>query len=157
MSHRKRITGIILATACISLLISEVARAQLGEKVEAIDKLAKKLGSARQAVRTQLNFTVHEVVNPGLTLREYTDKDGVIFAVAWDGLSQPDLAPILGSYFEDFSQNISQSPKPFGRKSQSEVQGEKVTVVKWGHMRSAHGKAFVAAKLPEGVKAEDIQ
>ena len=122
-----------------------------------IDKLAKKLGSARQAVRKQVNFTVHEVVNPGLTLREYTDKEGVIFAVAWDGISQPDLAPILGSYFEDFSQNISQSPKTFGRKAQSEVRGEKVTVVKWGHMRSAHGKAFVAAKLPEGVKAEDIQ
>ena len=157
MSHIKRITGTILATACISLMVSEVAPAQLGEKAEALDKLAKKLGSARQAVRTQVNFTVHEVVNPSLTLREYADKDGVIFAVAWDGLTQPDLAIILGSYFEDFSQNMSQSSKPFGRKAQSEVQGEKVTVVKWGHMRSAHGKAFVAAKLPEGVKSDDIQ
>ena len=136
---------------------STVSFATLGEKIDSVDAVAKKFGGARQAARQQPNFSIHEVTNPNLTLREYANKEGIIFAVAWDGLNHPDLSSILGSYFEDFSQGLANQSKNRSRASHSEVSGEKITVIKWGHMRSAHGKAFIKSLLPSGVTAEDIQ
>jgi hypothetical protein len=131
--------------------------AQLGDKIQSIDALATKTKLITKPPVSHKNYTLHELSDGTLTIREYADKDGRIFAVAWDGMSHPDLSMLLGSYFEDFSASVTHGGRPYGRPTQSEVQGEHVTVVKWGHMRSAHGKAFLHGDLPSAVKSEDIQ
>jgi Protein of unknown function (DUF2844) len=133
------------------------AWAQLGDKTSTIDQLASKTKLSVKPVVTQKNYTIHELSDGVLTIKEYANKDGRIFAITWDGLSHPDLALLLGSYFEDFSQSVTHGGRPYGRTSQSEVRGEHVSVLKWGQMRSAHGKAYLHDELPQGLTIENIE
>ncbi len=137
--------------------VSTPAPAQLGDKVDTIDQLAVKTKLTKKPPVAHKDYSVHELTDGVVSIREYADKENKVFALAWDTLSQPDLSLLLGKYFDDFSVSVTHGGRPYGRPTQSEVRGEYVTVVKWGPMRAAHGKAYLHNDLPSGVKPEDIQ
>jgi hypothetical protein len=37
-----------------------------------------------------------------MILREYASRDGVVFAIAWKGLKDSELGPLLGSYAAEY-------------------------------------------------------
>ena len=90
----------------------------------------------------------------GRTVREYVSPKGLVFGVAWQGPTMPDLQQLLGSYFVQVKQ-AAQSRRRRG--GPLVVQTKDLILVSGGHMRSFHGTAYAPALLPDGVSAEVVR
>ena len=90
------------------------------------------------------------------TIREFVDNQGVIFAIAWQGLDPPDLSVILGSYYSGYQAADKATPKKHGRRNRS-VKRENLIVETWGAMRTLHGRAYDPSLIPAGVSLNEIK
>jgi hypothetical protein len=146
---------------CLSLLLVApfgpgVAHATLGEKADSIAKDRKALSAVKKATTSHENYTVQEVASDATTVREYINPEGIIFAVAWDGMAHPDLTALLGSYASDYHSAKQKQPRRHGQK-RSQVTGDKVVVETGGHMRNLRGRAYLPTLIPEGVALNEIK
>jgi uncharacterized protein DUF2844 len=108
-------------------------------------------------VRTMRNarYTMHELKTPsGTAVREYVAPTGMVFAVAWQGPSMPDLRQVLGAHFDEYVAAVAANRRKRGPVS---VQLPDLVIQSGGHMRGFVGKAYVPDALPPGVSAEDVQ
>lgn len=128
------------------LLASTSAWATLGQPIDRSFRLEG----------VQSNFTVHTIDSGAATVREYVNSSGVVFGLAWNGLTHPDLSSLLGNYANEYQEKARQHPQSFGRRSSS-VNTGRVVVEKWGHMRSMKGRAYDPALLPRGMNADEIK
>ncbi|HJV36678.1 DUF2844 domain-containing protein [Geomonas sp.] len=149
----------ILAGAAIVILSAAhtgPAFATLGEGADSVAKDRKALSATKRATTTRAaNYSVQEVVSDTVTVREFISPDGVVFAVAWNGLTTPDLTTLFGSYFPEYQDAKQQAPRRHGHK-QSRVKSGNIVVETWGHMRNLQGRAYVPALVPGGVNLEEI-
>lgn len=145
-----------LALAAPFLAIPLRAHATLGEPAASVETDRKALSAARRTTTTVDGYTVQEVKSDANTVREYVSSSGVVFAIAWNGLSHPDLTPLLGTYAGEYRQALRQTPRVPGRRS-LKVKGDRVVVEKWGHMRNLQGRAYVPALIPPGVSLDEIK
>jgi hypothetical protein len=155
----KLIIPITLVGTAIVVLTAAHARpahATLGEGADSVAKDRRALSATKRATTTRANYTVQEVVSDAVTVREYLTPDGIVFAVAWNGLAHPDLATLLGSYTKEYQDAKQQAVRRHGHK-QSQVKSGNVVVETWGHMRNLQGRAYVPALVPGGVNLEDIR
>jgi len=137
-----------------SLTLPVLAHATLGEAPSVSSQVATK--SMKTAVSSSQLYTVHEAQTGSGTVREYANASGIVFGIAWSGTRSPDLKSLLGTYAQDYTDASKAQPRVPGRRSRS-VQGDRVTVQRWGHFRNIGGRAFDPALIPDGVKIEDIQ
>jgi len=89
-----------------------------------------------------------------ISITEYLDNSGQIFAVTWKGITHPDLSKILGSYFDQY-QIIKD--KEHRKMAQYRVRSEDLVIEKSGKMRNVSGKAYVVSLLPKGFNLNDLQ
>lgn len=143
----------LLATPFMSARQSEAA---LGEPAASVAVDRKALSATQRAATIRKGYTVQELVTGGNTVREYIAPSGIVFAVAWNGISHPDLTPLLGTYVTEYKQALRQAPRQRGQR-RSQVRAARVIVEKWGHMRNLQGRAYVPALIPEGVSSDDIK
>jgi hypothetical protein len=142
------------AAAVIAFAAALPVHASLGDieaSVEA-DRLA--MGATQ---RTQLSpaFITHELQMPsGATIREYVTPTGIVFGVAWQGPSIPDLRQLLGSHFDDY---VAAMETRRTRRSPVLVQLPGLVVQSSGHMRAFSGHAYLPAALPPGIAPEEIR
>lgn len=150
-------SGIIVCTALLTLsaVIPGQVFATLGERADSVDKDRKALAAVKRATTTQANYTVQEVASAGVTVREYVSPSGVVFAVAWNGYTWPDLSVLLGSYHQEYKVAKQQTPRRHGQRQQQIVSGN-VVVETWGHMRNLQGRAYVPSLVPAGVNINEI-
>jgi len=100
-------------------------------------------------------FTVHELrAASGTTVREYVSPTGVVFGVAWQGPSLPDLRQLLGVYFDQY---VEAAAARRTRRAPVLVELPGLVVQSSGHMRAFAGRAYLPQGLPQGVAAEEIQ
>jgi hypothetical protein len=135
---------------------SEPALATLGEKVESIARDSKTLRATQKTAVSGTGFTVQEMTSDANTVREYLTPSGVVFAVAWNGLAHPDLTTLLGSYAPEFQEAKRKMVRKPGQKRMA-LQGSRVVVETWGHMRNLQGRAYVPILIPEGVTIDEIR
>ncbi|HEV2245917.1 MAG TPA: DUF2844 domain-containing protein [Terriglobia bacterium] len=115
----------------------------------------------QQRMRAQLRetarqgYSIKELGTPdGKTIREYVSPSGLVFGVAWQGPTMPDLQQLLGSYFVQ----LQRAPRPRRlRGAPLVVRGKDFVLVSGGHMRSFHGAAYAPNLLPAGVSAEVVR
>jgi len=131
-------------------------RASLGGKADSVEADRKALSAARRATVARAGYTVEEVDTGAVRVREYVSPAGVVFAVAWNGLSPPDLDALLGSYAAAFRDADRQVPRTPGRRSRA-VRTPRLVVERWGHMRNWQGRAYDPALLPAGVSVDEIR
>lgn len=126
----------------------------LGDKVtkKQMTTLARKL----KDVDSAKPYSIQEIESGGVTLKEYVTSDGVIFAVTWRGLSHPNLAQLLGSYYSDYRAEKARVPRQKGMRLEN-VQTSQVVVKRAGHMRDLQGQAYDARLFPDGFKTEDLK
>jgi hypothetical protein len=142
-----------LALACVTL----PAHAVLGGLESGLGAEAQALGPEVKAqVKTYPRYRVH-LFQPGsknLTVRQYAGQDGRIFGVVWDGSVKPDLAELLGPYYQQYLEAAKAAGyvRGLGRVEQPDF----VLRVS-GHMRHYLGIAWVPSLLPAGVATGDIQ
>jgi len=108
-------------------------------------------------LRTMPNarYTMHELQIPsGTVVREYVAPTGVVFGVAWQGPSMPDLRQVLGTHFDEYVAAVAARRNVRGPVL---VQLPGLVVQSGGHMRGFIGKAYVPEALPQGVSADDVR
>ena len=103
------------------------------------------------------NYTVRKTVQAnGTTVSEYANSSGVVFAVAWQGRSMPDLSALLGSYFSGFKAQADATRNTRNIGTPVNISTDSVVVHSGGRMRNFSGNAYVPALIPSGVTISDV-
>jgi hypothetical protein len=140
---------IALATAMLLPLISYAA---LGGAPNAGSSAPK---AARSLLQNTAAYSVQTSVDAdGVTLREYTLPNNVVFAVTWQGPVRPDMTALLGSYFQRFVS--AGEARPHGTGPMIERSGDLV-IQSAGRPGNLFGKAYVPRLVPAGVSIDDLQ
>ena len=146
--------GLVLLAA--TLAVVRQVGATLGGSADSVSTDRKALSAVQGATTVQPGYTVQEIVSDAAHLREYVSPGGIVFAIAWNGFMPPDLTRLLGSYAAEYQQALQNTPRQTGVRHQ-QVQGKRVIVEKWGHMRNLQGRAYVPALVPSGVSLDEIK
>ena len=155
---QRKIYSLFLCAALIivGLAAGRTAMATLGEPADSIASDQKALSALRSSSSVYKNYTVQQVESAAVTVREYISPSGIVFGVAWNGMTHPDLTQLLGTYFTEYQQARKQAPRKPGRRS-SQVKTNRVIVETWGHMRNLQGRAYAPALIPSGVTIDEIK
>lgn len=151
----------VLSTFLFTGLIPASALAVLGEKASSTQTVKTELAAASQKMSVEVSTSANAKWNlqiieaDGVTVREFSDKDGTVFAVAWRGINRPDLSLLLGDYYQEFFAAEKAEPKTKSR-APSETKTSRVTVRRSGHMRDMRGLAYLPDKVPAGVLVQDL-
>jgi hypothetical protein len=137
-------------------LAGRLAHSTLGEPANSVVSDRKAFSAVQRATTTRNGYTVQEFESDANIVREYISPAGVVFAVAWNGLSHPDLTSLLGSYVGEYKQALRQTPRRRGQRH-LQVKTNSVIVEKWGHMRKLQGRAYIPALIPSGVSINEIK
>ena len=96
--------------------------------------------------------TVHVQTLPNaLTLRQYVDSSGLVFAVGWDGPVLPDFERLLGQHYAAYANAV-----PKQRRSVN-LHDSAVVIESGGMMRAYAGRAYLPGRLPIGWSVNDIR
>jgi hypothetical protein len=96
-------------------------------------------------------YSVHASVDgDGVTVREYTLPDNVVFAVTWQGPVRPDMTVVLGSYFPRF---VSAGEARHHGTGPMIERGGDLVIQSAGRPGNLFGRAYV----PGNVSADDLQ
>lgn len=140
--------------ALLAAAIAPAALAALGG-TEASVKADQHHLQATLSTAATSRYTVHELATPARsTVREYAAPSGVVFGVAWEGASHPDLRQLLGPYFPQYVDALA---KRRTRRSPVSVTLPGLVVQAGGHMRAFTGRAWLPSELPAGVVSGDIR
>ncbi len=156
MMGRKRKLYASLVLILVFAMASGVAHAALGERASSIEADRHTLSAVQGASVAHRLYTVHEIKTDATTIREYVSLDGIVFAIAWNGLVHPDLTALLGTYAVEYKEALQNTPREHGRR-QLRVQSCRVVVEKWGHIRNLKGRAYAEELIPSGVSIDDIK
>jgi hypothetical protein len=148
--HSSLSFGLLLAAA----MACSNARAALGGKSDAIQ--TERLHMKATLLNLQsTNFTIHELqTTTGITIREYANVAGVIFAIHWQGPTKPDLQQLLGNYFAAY-RAAARTAGATHRHARIELPTLQVTET--AQMRLFAGTAYDPTLMPAGVIPADIQ
>jgi hypothetical protein len=146
--------ALIRGVALIMLAVPPAAFATLGGDLASVETDQRQLrGTLRMAVRAE-RYVVHELQAPSGTLvRQYAAADGVVFGIAWQGPSMPDLRQVLGGYFPQYVE----AAKARRARGPLLIRQPGLVVRSGGRMRAFHGHAYDPRLLPEGVAPEAIR
>ena len=142
--------------AFLLLFFTGTARATLGEPASSLESNRAALKAVHKSTTTHGVYTIHEDTSDGTRIRQYISSSGVVFAVAWNGVSHPDLASLLGNYNDDYRQVLRSTPRKPGKRH-VQLRGSRVVVEKWGHMRNLQGRAYAPSLLPSAVNIDEIR
>ena len=155
MGRRKTLYASFVLIVVVALA-SGVAHAALGERVSSVETDRQALSAVQGASVAHRHYTVHEIRTDATVVREYVSPDGIVFAIAWNGLVHPDLTALLGTYAGEYEEALRSTPREHGRR-QLRVKSTRVVVEKWGHIRNLKGRAYDPALIPPGVSIDDIK
>jgi hypothetical protein len=128
-------------------------RAVLGENETSIGRDRVALAMERQPARAHAAMTVHELRKATQTVREFVDRSGTVFAVAWSGIAPPDLPRLLGAYHQEYRAAAAKRAARGPRR----VESAHVVVETWGHGRALQGRAWIPSLVPAGANLDDVQ
>jgi hypothetical protein len=172
-SRNFRGAAVLLGLACLPLL----AEATLGQAQASVETDRLSFGAARRAADGASNnaasggaaavmraavlraFSVQEMVlTDGTAVREYVDASGVVFGVAWDGMSIPPLAQLLGDDLLAKTRTAFEAgrAKRAGRGPVS-IQTSDIVFHSGGHPQAFFGNAYLPQRMPAGVSPADIR
>jgi hypothetical protein len=155
---KRRLYALFLGLGLSMAIFATAQRteATLGESADTVESDRKALSAVRGATTDHNSYTVHEFDSNSTVVREYVSPTGVVFGIAWKGLTHPDLTRLLGSYAGEYLEALRQIPRQQGRR-RLQVKTNRVVVEKWGHMRSLQGRAYAPDLIPSGVSVDEIR
>jgi Protein of unknown function (DUF2844) len=144
---------ILLAAFVVLLVGSTPSWAVLGEYENSVSTDQQRMhAQLREAAGRGYSIKQLSSGN-GNVVREYVSPAGLVFGVAWQGPTMPDLRQLLGSYFGQLQQ-ASQSRR---RRGPLMIKTNDFVLVSGGHMRSFRGAAYMPSLLPANVSAEVVR
>lgn len=104
-----------VALAAAALASATRATAGLGERAESMAEDRKALGAEAREPVAHERYSVERMQSPANEVREFVSPAGIVFAVAWDGISHPDLSRLLGAYALEY-RRAAAKPGAIGRR-----------------------------------------
>ena len=155
---KKSIKALFLGFYLVVILLATVQRSQatLGESMDSVETDRRSFSAVRHTAQATHGYTVQDFTTDGNVVREYISQSGVVFAIAWNGLTHPDLTALLGTYLGDYQQALRTTARQKGKRH-LQVKANRVIVEKWGHMRNMQGRAYIPALFPSGVSINEIK
>ena len=146
-------SAIAVALAAAGFIAAPAAQATLGQRTDSVAADATRLSAIAHASSVHAAYTLHTITLPsGTVVREYAGADGIVFGVAWDGPTLPDLKAALGPAFDRFTHaNPSRGGGPLA------VSASDLVVYSSGHLRAFSGHAYLPQALPAGVDATAVR
>ncbi|MDR5750927.1 MULTISPECIES: DUF2844 domain-containing protein [unclassified Caballeronia] len=142
------------ATIACLMMTGEPALARLGSTIATtLDSSPGRV--IRHAKNGELSFDETTDSN-GITLRQYVDSAGVVYAVSWHGAAMPDLDALLGAHFARYKSAAAGSQASHGLHA-SRVADDDLVVESGVRLRQFVGRAWLTDALPAGVTADDIE
>lgn len=140
-----------LACALLALCAATPARARLGADVASVqaDQQAWNASSVQMPLAGATLYT--QTLPNGVHVRQYADASGLVFAVAWDGPVLPDFGRLLGEHASAYADAVRRQQRGV------HVQSAALVIESGGMMRSFSGRAYLPARLPPTVTAQDIR
>ncbi len=143
--------------ACASLLLYSLsAFAGLGKDISSLHKDARMLG-ARLRVTEHPRYLLHEISHRWIRVRQFSGRDGKIFALAWRGKKHPDLKALLGDHLSDFQRAVAEARNTRRHGGSLAATVGRVHVNMGGHMGAMHGQVWLTDKLPSGMDLHEIR
>ena len=129
------------------------AKATLGGNVSSVGTDQVRMHATAHSVASQTAYTVHLITLPsGTVVREYVAPNGIVFGVAWDGPTLPDLKTTLGAAFDQYVAATATR-----RSTPLAVSNDDLVVFSGGHLRAFAGYAYLPQAIPAGVDVSVIQ
>ncbi len=155
LSSRFRIAalGSIVAT-----LSAGPALAALGGPLESVEADRAHMRAAAAPALQMEGYTVHPMtLAGGGVVREYADKNGVVFALNWTAPGRPDLRQLLGEqHFADFQADNGVVRRVRTRRAMVTRRPDLV-VHSGGRPGGFFGVAYIPSVVPPGFSAVDVQ
>jgi Protein of unknown function (DUF2844) len=145
-----------LAFSAAVLVTARSVRATLGGSADSVESDRRALFAVRGGTTVHNSYSVEEINYGGTAVREYVSPDGIVFAIAWNGIRHPDLTALLGSYAGPYNKALQKTPSQPGVRHLS-LKADGVVVQKWGHVRNLQGRAYVPDLIPPGVALDEIR
>ena len=141
----------LIYAALLALLFPASVWATLGADLASVQSNAQAWGaSVTQTAAAGATVFGQSLAN-GVTVRQYVNTSGLVFALGWEGPVQPDFERLLGSYFQTYTTAQRQQRRGVN------VQSATVVIESGGMMRSFSGRAYLPSGLPAGLAAQDIR
>jgi hypothetical protein len=137
------------------LFLIPTANATLGEPISSVQQNANVLKAAQKSTVSTDIYTKSEMTADGSVIKQYSNRDGIVFAVRWSGFAKPDLSVLFGSYFKEYTAASNEIPKQVGARSLA-FKSSRLVVRRGSRMRDQRGFAYIPSLVPEGVNIEDL-
>jgi hypothetical protein len=136
------LAGLLVCGSAWAKLGGDAASVQADQQAWAASSTSAMLGSATLHTQTLPN---------GLTLRQYVDASGSVFAVAWSGPVLPDFERLLGSSYPRYSEALRMQRRGIS------LHDADLVIESSGMMRAFSGRAYLPHKLPATLVVQDIR
>lgn len=147
------------ATLSILLILAMTnipAWATLGQN-EASVTTDQQITKSEEKIQTFQNYRVHQLTTTtGPVVREYVSPGGMVFGVAWQGRSMPDVKQLLGTYVANF-QAATPAQTQVQRRRGVTIKTDSFVYSNFCHMRFCTGSAYVPSLVPNSVSAEVVR
>jgi Protein of unknown function (DUF2844) len=148
--------ALLLSTLGISSLWVGEARASLGGDAASVVADAGALHGEVQSTILQ-QFEIQEIVTDnGIRIREFLNRDGIVFAVTWAAPVMPDLQRLLGAQFPVYAAALA-ARDHLGLKRSVRVATADLVVESEGHLRAYVGRAYLPAMIPVDITAAELR
>jgi hypothetical protein len=146
-----------IARFAVVLLLAVPSFAALGGKLDSVERDQLRLRGAMH-FRQTASYVIYEIQCPaGTIVREYLSTSGRIFAVEWQGPFIPELQPLLGKYFAQYSRSSAEQRARYVGKRPLRINEPGLVIDTSGHMGAYWGRAIDPGLLPAGVGIDDIR
>jgi uncharacterized protein DUF2844 len=146
----------LLVLALGGAMIFRPARASLGGDAASVAADAAELhGIAHFTPLPQ--YDIQEITSDsGMRVREFLTRDGIVFAVTWNGPVVPDLRTLLGPSFASYTEGLAALKHP-GTHRSVRLASSALVVESGGHMRAYSGRAYLPLLVPAAASPADLR
>ncbi len=95
-------------------------------------------------------------IDSGVVIKEFTNPDGLGFAVSWRGPVMPDLSTLLGTYFPVFMRANEEAQATGRRGSPVSVARDGLVVQASGRRPHFFGYAALTHLTPSGINIKNV-
>jgi hypothetical protein len=129
------------------------AHAELGGSAASVMSEAQ-WAQANVQITSLASYDVHEMHAPnGATVRQYLDRSGKVFGVAWRTSGPPDLRTVLGAYYARY---LALGATRIDLHHAA-LHSPELVVEVGGVLHAFGGRAYVPAHLPAGLSPSVIR
>ena len=146
---------LLCALSAALLLFTSHALAELGGAPLAANSGLRIKSSALASSPKPNIYSVRKVsLMDDIEIREYVLPSGVVFGLAWNGSSKPDLSLLLGSYFSRYTSALT---RPAMGRSPIAINDSDLVIQTGGQMNNFFGLAFLPALAPAGIQLSEVE